>query len=107
MNDEIFMIEKMKIWEPECLPEGRKYIRSECILNRELGSFGKYIRYWARLVAKSVSQKPGVDYEEVFELVYNYTSLRFLLALKVLRKYRIPQLDVNRDSVGESLRGST
>lgn len=75
------------------MPAGRdKEIKTKWVLNRKLKSPGNVTRNNERLFAKGFRQKFGVYYDYVFELVGRYTSLRFLLVLEVLRKYRILQL---------------
>jgi len=39
------------------------------------------IKYKARLVAKGITQKEGVEYNEIFSQVVRYTSIRVLLML--------------------------
>ena len=55
---------------------------------------GKVERYKARLVAKSYTQKHGVDYDETFSPVVRYSSIRALLAFAVQNKMLIHQMDV-------------
>ena len=45
-------------------------------------------------MARGFSQKEGIDYEETFALVARYTSIRPVLALVVVRKWKIHQMDV-------------
>ena len=57
------------------------------------GSIEKYKRF----VAHGFSQKKGIDYEETFAPVARYTSIRLVLALVAVMKWKIHQLDVNTD----------
>ena len=45
-------------------------------------------------MACGFSQKEGIDYEETFAPVARYTSIRSLLALAVVMKWKIHQMDV-------------
>ena len=45
-------------------------------------------------MARGFSQKEGIDYEETFALVAIYTSIRSVLALAVVMKWKIHQMDV-------------
>nr|GEW01016.1 retrotransposon protein, putative, Ty1-copia subclass [Tanacetum cinerariifolium] len=51
-------------------------------------------RYKARLVARGFTQRPGIDYNEVFSLVVRHTSIRVILALTACKDYELEQLDV-------------
>ena len=45
-------------------------------------------------MARGFSQKEGIDYEETFALVVKYTSIRSVLALAEIMKWKIHQMDV-------------
>ena len=49
----------------------------------------------ARFVARGFSQKQGIDYEETFAPISRYTSIRSVLALAIVMKWKIHQMDVN------------
>ena len=51
-------------------------------------------KYKARFVARGFSQKEGIDYEETFAPVSRYTSIRSILALAAVMKWKIHQMDV-------------
>ena len=46
-------------------------------------------------MACGFSQKEGIDYEETFAPLSKYTSIRSILALAVVMKWKIHQMDVN------------
>ena len=46
-------------------------------------------KYKARFVARGFSQKEGIDYEENFAAVARYTSIRSVLALATVMKWKI------------------
>ena len=45
-------------------------------------------------MAQGFSQKEGVDYEETFAPVARYASIRTVLALAIVTKWKIHQMDV-------------
>ena len=50
--------------------------------------------YKAIFVARGFSQKKGIDYEDTFEPIVRYTSIRTVLALEAFMKWKIHQMDV-------------
>jgi hypothetical protein len=48
----------------------------------------------ARFVACGFSQKEEIDYEETFSLVARYTSIRAILAIAAIKKWKVHQMDV-------------
>ena len=45
-------------------------------------------------MAHGFSQKEGIDYEKIFVHVTRYTSIRLVLALAIVMKWKIHQMDV-------------
>ena len=73
---------------------------------------GNIKKYKARFVARGFSQKEGIDYEETFAPLARYTSIRIILALAAVMKWKIHQMDVKTAffewcSRGGSVRGTT
>ena len=55
---------------------------------------GSIEKYKARFVARGFSWKEGIDYEETFSPMARYTSIRTILTLAVVMKWKIHQMDV-------------
>ena len=55
---------------------------------------GSIEKYKEIFVAQGSSQKEGIDYEETFAPVVRYTSIRTIIALVVVMKWKIHQMDV-------------
>ena len=55
---------------------------------------GSIEKYKERFVARGFSQKEGIYYEETFSLVAIYTSIRSVLALAAVMKWKVHQMDV-------------
>ena len=51
-------------------------------------------KYKARFVAPGFSEKEGIDYEETFAPVARYTSIRSVLSLATVMKWKTHQMDV-------------
>ena len=51
-------------------------------------------KYKARFVSKGFSQKEGIDYEDTFDPVARYTSIRTIMALASMMKWDLHQMDV-------------
>ena len=75
-------------------PEWVKSIGCKWIYKRKRGTDGRVETYKARLVAKSYTQKEGIDYEETFSLVAMLKSIRILLSIAAHLDYEIWQMDV-------------
>ena len=45
-------------------------------------------------MARGFSQKEGIDYEETFAPITRYTSIRSVLSLAIVMKWKIHQMDV-------------
>ena len=50
--------------------------------------------YRARIVTRDFEQEQGIDYDETFEPIVWWNTLRLLIATAVQRKWRIIKLDV-------------
>jgi hypothetical protein len=55
---------------------------------------GSIEKYKARFMARGFSRKEGIDYEETFSPVARYTSIRDILAIVVVMKWKVHQMDV-------------
>ena len=51
-------------------------------------------KYNPRFVARSFSQREGVDYDEIFAPVARFTSIRTIIALASAMGWKLYQMDV-------------
>ena len=75
-------------------PEGKSVVTSKQIYKIKHATYGNIKKYKAIFVAFGFSQKEGIDYEEIFSPVARYTSIRSILALAAVIKWKIYQMDV-------------
>ena len=71
MDEEIKAIEKNNTWELTTIPKEQKPIGVKWVFKAKKNAKGEIERYKARLVVKKYSQRPGIDYDEVFDLVHD------------------------------------
>jgi hypothetical protein len=94
MDDEMESIVSNETWELVKLPKGRKAIGLKWVYKRKRGVDGQFNRFKSRLVVKGYCQKQGVDYDETWSPVANYSSVRMLLAIAASKDLDILQYDV-------------
>ena len=81
-----------KVWTLMDLPDDRQAIENKWIVKRKTDADSSVTIYKARIVAKGFRQVQGVDYNEIFSLVYMLKSVRIMLAVAAF--YEIWQMDV-------------
>ena len=85
---------KNETWEETTLPRGRKPIRTKWVFKIKENPDGSTARYKSRLVAKGMTQKQGIDYQETFAPVIRTETLRLILAIACVTGSEIIQMDV-------------
>ena len=86
---------KNDVWDVVPRPEGKSVVTSKWIYKIKNVADGSIEKYKAIFLARGFSQKEGIDYEETFALVARYTSIRSILSLDAVMKWKIHQMDVN------------
>ena len=84
---------KNDVWDVVPRPEGNSVVTSKWIYKIKHATDG-IEKYKAIFVACGFSQKEGIDYEETFAPIARYTSIRSVLALAAVMKWKIHQMDV-------------
>jgi len=95
MDTEIKALELNDTWTVVDLPASKHVIGCKWVYKVKLKSDGTLKRYKVRLVAKGYNQYEGLDYYETFSHVAKLTTMRTLLAVAVVKKWHLHQLDVN------------
>ena len=67
-------------WQIVKLPPGKHAIGSRWFIKMKYNADGSLERYKARLVAKSYSQRPGIDFKEKFAPTVRYSTIRIIFA---------------------------
>ena len=72
-----------------------KYVMTlKWIYNIKHVADGSIKKYKARFVARGFSKKEGIDYEDTFAPMERYTSIRTILSLVEVMKWKVHQMDV-------------
>ncbi|GKV37454.1 hypothetical protein SLEP1_g45485 [Rubroshorea leprosula] len=87
-------LEKTSTWDLVDLPTDKTLVGCKWVYKIKSRSNGSMERYKARLVAKGFTQEYGIDYEETFALVARLTTVRSLLAITAVQKWKLFQMDV-------------
>ena len=82
------------VWDVVPRPDRNSVVTSKWIYKIKHVADGSIEKYKAIFVAWGFSQKEGIDYEETFSPVSRYTSIRSVLALAAVMKWKIHQMDV-------------
>lgn len=93
MKEEHTSLIENKTWTLVNLPAGKKAIRCKWVFKQKSDENGNVTRHKARLVAKGCSQKPGIDFNEIFSPVVRYTSIRYLFSIAAQYDLLVYQMD--------------
>ena len=94
MIEEYQSIMKNDVWDAVPRPEGKSVVTSKWIYKIKHAADGSIEKYKERFVARGFFQKEGIDYEETFGPIAKYTSIRSVLSLAAMMKWKIHSVDV-------------
>ncbi|GKC03232.1 retrovirus-related pol polyprotein from transposon RE1, partial [Tanacetum coccineum] len=94
MNEEFQALQQNQTWVLVPRPGSANIIGSKWVYRIKYNSDGTIERYKARLVAQGCSQIPGLDYYHTFSPVVKASTVRIVISLAVLHKWKLHQLDV-------------
>ena len=94
MIEEYHSIMKNDVWDVVPRPEGKSVVASKWIYKIKHNANGIIENYKVIFVAHGFCQKEGIDYEDTFAPVSRYTSIRTILSLDVVMKWKVHQMDV-------------
>ena len=80
---------KNDVWDVIQGPEGKSVVTSKWIYKIKHAVDRTIEKYKTIFVACGFSQKEGIDYEETFAPLVRYTSIRSILSLAAVMKWKI------------------
>jgi hypothetical protein len=85
---------KNDVWDIVPRLEGKSIVTSKWIYKIKHVVDGSVEKYKVRFVARGFSQVEGIDYEDTFSLVAQYTSICTIIALVASMGWKLHQMDV-------------
>jgi hypothetical protein len=89
MMEEYNSIMKNDVWEVVPRPEGKSVVTSKWLYKLKHVADGSIEKYKARFMAWGFSQVEGVDYDETFVPVAQYTSIRVVISIAAKMGWKI------------------
>ena len=76
MQSQMHTLHKNQTWDLVKLPQGKQALPCKWVYNNKITPHDGQPKYKAWLVAKGFKQDQGIDFDEVFSLVVNMTTLQ-------------------------------
>ena len=95
MLDEINALVSNGTWDIVRLPEGEKAIGSGWVFKIKRNADGSIERFKGRFVAKGFSQRPGLDFTEVFAPTVRMATIRLILAIAAIEGLHLRSVDIS------------
>ena len=73
--------------------EKKSVVTSKLIYKIKHDVDGNIKKHQARFIAQGLSHRKGIDYEKTFALVARYTSIRIILTLEGVMKWKLHNMD--------------
>jgi len=103
MDEEYLMHLQNRTWEIVKLPPGKKAIGSGWVFRVKRNADGSIEQYKGRIVAKGYSQRPGLDFTEVFAPTARPASIRLILALAAIEDLHLRSVDISHAFINGKL----
>jgi hypothetical protein len=94
MQEELGQFKRNEVWELVPRPEGVNVIGTKWVYKNKSDEQGVVTKNKARLVAQGYTQVEGVDFDETFAHVARLESIRLLLGVACILKFKLFQMDV-------------
>ena len=85
---------KNDVWDVVPRPKENSFMTSKPIYKIKHDVYGSIDKHQARFVAQGLSHRKGIYYEETFAVVARYTSIRIILTLEGVMKWKLHNMDV-------------
>lgn len=95
MEAELTALDQNKTWTIVPLPTGKHSICCKRTYKIKHKQDGNIHRYKARLVAMGYTQHEGIDYTDTHSPVAKISTVKMLLAITLIKRCNLKQLDVN------------
>ena len=92
MHEEYESIMKNEVWDVVLRLEEKAIVTSKWLYTIKHGFDGSAEKHKARFVARSFSQKEGIDYDDIFAPVARYTTIRSIIALVAMQGWSLHQM---------------
>ncbi|WJX23769.1 hypothetical protein P8452_12958 [Trifolium repens] len=94
MQEELNQFKRSEVWDLVPRPENVNVIGTKWIYKNKSDENGTITRNKARLVAQGYTQIEGLEFEETFAPVARLESIRLLLGVACILKFKLYQMDV-------------
>jgi hypothetical protein len=94
MVEEYTSITRNGVWDIVPRPDGKSVVSSIWLYKIKHVAYGRIEKFKARCVARGLSQKEGMDYEETFSPVTRYDSIQVVVSIASVMGWRIHHMDV-------------
>ncbi|WJX12366.1 hypothetical protein P8452_02876 [Trifolium repens] len=94
MQEELNQFERSEVWDLVPRPEDMNVIGTKWVYKNKSDENDTVTRNKARLVAQGYTQIEGLDFDETFAPVARLKSIRLLLGVACILKFKLYQMDV-------------
>ncbi|MCI36957.1 gag-pol polyprotein, partial [Trifolium medium] len=95
MQEELSEFKRNDVWDLVPRPKGVNVIGTKCVYKNKSDEKGTITRNKARIVAQGYTQVEGADFDDTFAPVARLESIRLLLGVAYILKFKLFQMDVN------------
>ena len=103
MEEEHAALLKNHTWDLVPRPLRANVVTGKWVFKHKFNADGSLERYKARWVLRGFTQRPGVDYSEMFSPVVKPATVRTVLSLALSNRWPIHQLDVKNAFLHDTL----